>query len=146
MPQPQGFVDPLKPHHVCRLRNALYGLKQAPRAWYDQLRTTLIQWHFVQSKADSSMFYYRTKHQFLIPLVYVDDILLTGSSSHILDQFLRLHQKFVIRDLGDVYFFLGIQITRSSHSFLLSQATYANDLLTRLSLIHLKSAPTPMPL
>lgn len=106
MSQPQGFVDPLKPHHVYHLHNALYGLKQVTKAWYDQLRTTLIQWHFAQSKAYSSLFYCRTKHQFIIIHVYVDDILLTDSSLYLLDQFVsRLHQKFAIHDLSDVHFF-----------------------------------------
>ena len=44
MAQPKGFVDPHKPHFVCKLRKALYGLKQAPRAWYDRLKRTLLQW------------------------------------------------------------------------------------------------------
>lgn len=72
MPQLQGFEDPQRPHHVCRLLKALYGLKQTPRAWYKQLCLTLLQWHFHQSKADPSIFFFRTGSQFIILLVYVD--------------------------------------------------------------------------
>ena len=42
MAQPEGYVDPLKPNHVCKLNCALYGLKQAPRALFDKLKAALI--------------------------------------------------------------------------------------------------------
>ena len=58
MAQPEGFVDPAKPHHVCKLKKALYGLKQAPRAWFDRFKSAMTsQWHFDHSKSDSSLFY-----------------------------------------------------------------------------------------
>lgn len=125
MPQPQGFEDRLRPQHVCQLRKALYGLKQAPRAWYEQLRLTLLQWHFIQSKVDPSLFLFQARSQFVIILVYVDDILLTRSSPNLLNRLVsQLHHKFVIRDLGDIYYFLGIQVHRNTNGFHLSQTTY----------------------
>ena len=77
MAQPEGFVNPRFPTHVCKLHEALYGLKQAPRAWKDKLRITLLKWGFVNAKADTSLFIFG-RDSLLLLLVYVDDILVTG--------------------------------------------------------------------
>ncbi|KAH9744437.1 retrovirus-related pol polyprotein from transposon RE2 [Citrus sinensis] len=83
MAQPEGFVDPEKPHHVCKLKKALYGLKQAPRAWFDRFREAMTsQWHFEHSKSDSSLFYRWDAGDILLVLVYVDDIIITGSNQN----------------------------------------------------------------
>ena len=79
--QPPGFEDPDRPHHVCRLRKALYGLKQAPRAWYQELKTFLCQMGCHNSAADTFVFIYINNTDILYILVYVDDIIITGSSS-----------------------------------------------------------------
>lgn len=93
MPQPEGYVDPLRPCHVCRLKKALYGLKQAPRAWYDKLRLSLTNWGFRQATNDPSLFYCRTVNGVVILLIYVDDILVTGSNAHLISRLIQhLHQ------------------------------------------------------
>ncbi|KAL6315876.1 hypothetical protein AAG906_012212 [Vitis piasezkii] len=79
MAQPQGFVHPRYPHYVCKLHKALYGLKQAPRAWFHKLRVALVDYGFQPSRTDMSLFVYHTASEVLILLVYVDDILVTGS-------------------------------------------------------------------
>lgn len=84
--QPLGFVDADRPHHVCRLRIAIYGLKQAPRAWYLELKTYLVSVGFCNSVADTSLFTLRHGNHFVYLLVYVDDILVTGSSSQLVQQ------------------------------------------------------------
>lgn len=78
--QPPGFVDPDRPHHVCRLLKALYGLKQAPRAWYQELKTFLCQMGCTNSTADTSVFIYIDGANIIYILVYVDDIIVTGSA------------------------------------------------------------------
>jgi hypothetical protein len=84
MEQPRGFIDPQFPSHVCRLHKSLYGLKQAPRAWFTRLSQTLLELGFVSSPVDSSLFMFHHENVHLYLLIYVDDILLTGtSSSHI---------------------------------------------------------------
>lgn len=81
MIQPPGFEDASKPHHACSLRKALYGLKQAPRAWFDKFSRFLLDYGFVCSKADPSLFVYHHNGDTLVLLLYVDDILLTGSNA-----------------------------------------------------------------
>ncbi|KAI9160714.1 hypothetical protein LWI28_010893 [Acer negundo] len=81
MEQPTGFVNPAMPHHVCKLHKAIYGLRQAPRAWYNKLRNFLQATGFLNSKCDASLFVQRRSGQTLYLLVYVDDIIITCSSS-----------------------------------------------------------------
>lgn len=70
---------------VCKLRKALYGLKQAPRAWFHKLRDFLVIAHFAVSKADNSLFIHRSGSHLLYFLVYVDDIIITGTDSQAID-------------------------------------------------------------
>uniref|UniRef100_A0A2N9EGZ0 Integrase catalytic domain-containing protein n=1 Tax=Fagus sylvatica TaxID=28930 RepID=A0A2N9EGZ0_FAGSY len=79
MEQPHGFVDPLFLNHVCRLHKALYGLKQAPYAWYTRLRQSLVHLGFTESLVDASLFTFHHNDIHLYVLVYVDDILVTGT-------------------------------------------------------------------
>ena len=85
MAQPQGFTSKLYPDFVCRLRKSLYGLKQAPRAWNDRFTGFLPSLGFQASLADPSLFVQHSSHGIVILLLYVDDILLTGSHSSLLN-------------------------------------------------------------
>jgi Reverse transcriptase (RNA-dependent DNA polymerase) len=81
MSQPPDFIDSTYPSHVCRLTKALYGLKQAPRALFHKLASTLLALGFIASTSDPSLFLCHTSTSITIVLIYVDDILLTGSDS-----------------------------------------------------------------
>ena len=83
MTQPPGFIDTVNPTHVCRLSKSLYGLKQAPQPWYEWLRQSLLEPDFTISPSDPSLFIRKTSTDVVIVLIYVDDILLTGSSTQI---------------------------------------------------------------
>lgn len=80
MIQPPGFASENK-NPVCRLHRALYGLKQAPRAWYERLHGALKQFGFKPSRCDPSLFTLSHNGHRLFVLVYVDDIIITGSST-----------------------------------------------------------------
>ncbi|KAK5776854.1 hypothetical protein PVK06_044819 [Gossypium arboreum] len=131
---------------VCRLKKALYGLRQAPRAWFDKLKCFLVSIGFVASRSDASLFVRAQSESTLYVLVYVDDIIITGSSSTTIDWFVRLlHEEFSLKDMGDLHFFLGIEVTRSSTGSLhLCQAKYIRDILARASMATAKSVTTPM--
>ncbi|RVW63792.1 Retrovirus-related Pol polyprotein from transposon RE1 [Vitis vinifera] len=87
--QPSGFIDRDHPHHVCKLRKAIYGLKQAPRAWYHELRQFLLQFGFINSIADTSLFIFNNHGTILYLLVYVDDIIITGNNVEAAQTFIQ---------------------------------------------------------
>ena len=145
MTQPTGYKDPTKPHHVCRLHKALYGLRQAPRAWFERLKGVLLSLGFKNSISDPSLFYFRNCDVELYLLVYVDDIILTGSHAGkvhaVIDQ---LQKVFSLKTLGSMHYFLGFEIKRSSDGIHLSQMKYTTDLLKRTNMVQCSSSPTPI--
>jgi hypothetical protein len=140
-----GFVDPAHPDHVCRLHKSLYGLKQAPRAWYQRFAAYLSTIGFVASVTDTSLFVLRSAADTAYLLLYVDDIIVTASSSAFLQHLLaRLHSEFAMTDLDDLHFFLGIAVRRSSTGLFLSQRQYAVDLLQRAGMSDCHPCTTPI--
>jgi hypothetical protein len=78
-------------------------------------------------------------------LIYVDDIIVTSSSNGAISALLRqLNEHFAIKDLGDLHYFLGIEVKRSPKGLLLTQEKYASDLLSKLGMTMCKAAPTPL--
>ena len=107
MHQPPGFVDPLLPQHVCKLRKFLYGLRQAPRQWYLCLSNALLRLGFMASKTDTSLYYYNIASKKAYCLIYVDDILITGNYPyHIRSIITSLNISFRLKDLGVLHYFL----------------------------------------
>jgi hypothetical protein len=82
--RPTGFANLAKPDLVCHLNKSLYGLKQAPRAWYSQFATYLTSLGIIEAKSDTSLFILHRGHDMVYLLLYVDDIILTTSSSELL--------------------------------------------------------------
>ncbi|KAI9160575.1 hypothetical protein LWI28_009567 [Acer negundo] len=146
MAQPPGFVDSDHPTHVCKLEKAIYGFKQAPRAWYHELRQFLLTAGFKNSYADTSLFVLNTCGNILYLLIYVDDIILTGNNSAHMDRFVDiLAQRFSLKDLGPLSYFLGVEVIPQKHGVLLSQRRYILDLLTHTNMIDAKPVQTPLP-
>jgi histone deacetylase 1/2 len=113
MRQPLGFENPHAPHYVCKLDKALYGLKQAPRARSSMLSSKLSSLGFIPSKADTSLFLYNKSGIIIYVLVYVDDIIVTSSSDLAITVVLRdINENFAIKDLGDLHYFLGIEVKK----------------------------------
>ena len=109
MAQPPRYVDQDNPTHVCHLQKALYGLKQAPRAWYTELKTFLLNFGFINSKSDTSLFIYQCPSVTIYFLVYVDDLLVTGNCSQSIRKFVdALAHRFSLKDLGHLSYFLGV--------------------------------------
>ncbi|WZZ61833.1 hypothetical protein YC2023_061940 [Brassica napus] len=145
MHQPPGFVDKINPHHVCKLNKALYDLKQAPRAWNARFATYLTRLGFVTTMSDSSLFVYNDGHNIAYLLLYVDDIVLTGSSkalvSGIIDQ---LKTEFPITDMGRLSYFLCIKAEYNTSGILLTQKQYATDIIARAGMTACKPVSTPV--
>uniref|UniRef100_A0A8R7QUX5 Reverse transcriptase Ty1/copia-type domain-containing protein n=1 Tax=Triticum urartu TaxID=4572 RepID=A0A8R7QUX5_TRIUA len=143
--QPAGFVDEHQPHHVCRLNKSLYGLKQAPRAWFQTFAGFVKTIGFNATRFDNSLFTYNSGNDAAFLLLYVDDIVLTASTSALLHRIVhRLTDAFAMKDLGALRFFLGIQVTRTPAGFFLCQKQYAEEILERAGMDMCKPSPTPI--
>jgi hypothetical protein len=146
MEQPQGFIRKDHPNYVCRLHKSIYGLKQAPRAWFHCLSTALLELGFLASLVDSSLFTFIKGAIKVFLLVYVDDIVVTGTHLCVITALItKLQQWFPLKDLGNLGFFLGIQVTRQSGSLHLCQAKYIRELLHRTRMLGAKPASSPCP-
>ncbi|KAK9087507.1 hypothetical protein Syun_029901 [Stephania yunnanensis] len=145
MKPPDGY-NLASPNQVRKLQRSLYGLKQASRQWNHELTTKLQSFGFNQSTHDPCLFTYNTAGQFLVLLVYVDDVLLTGTSLELIDQVKTfLHTLFTIKDLGQARYFLGLELVRSSSGLYVHQRKYVLDLLNDAGLLMAKPAATPLP-
>ena len=145
MSQPPGYVDSTHPTYVCKLDKALYGLKQAPRAWYARLCNKLVQLGFVPSKSDTSLFYFHKEGVTIFVLVYVDDIIVASSSPVATKGLLKaLQSDFALKDLGELHYFLGIEVKKHNAGLVLTQQKYARDILERAGMSNCKSVDTPL--
>jgi len=145
MQQPSGFEDARYPTHVCKLQRAIYGLKQSPRAWYACLSARLLQLGFVPSKADTSLFIFNQAGVQVFMMVYVDDIVIVGSTSVAVEGLVRsLSDTFPIKDLGTLEYFLGLEASYNSGGMTLMQRKYTLDLLHRVNMENCNPTSTPM--
>ncbi len=146
MRQPSGFNDPNYPNYVCRLHKSLYGLKQAPRQWFQHFSDYLEDLGFCESKADYSLFTFRKGDMFIILLIYVDDILITGNnSSHISELIHNLSKLYSMKDLGPLHFFPGIEGVFQDDGLYLTLTQYTMDLLFRTKFQDAKPLSSPAP-
>lgn len=143
--QPPGFKVKGQEAKVCRLQKALYGLKQSPRAWYAKIDSHLLSQGFVRSSAESTLYIKSTNEVFLVIVLYVDDMLLTGPrENHIAAFKAELQQTFEISDLGPLHYYLGIQFMQTERGIFLQQSRYIQNLLQRFSLQDSKPVATPV--
>ena len=130
---------------VCKLKKALYGLKQSPRAWFGRFSSTMKEFGYKQSNSDHTLFIKHKEGKVTALIVYVDDMVLTGDDLEerkALQQFLA--SKFEMKDLGQLKYFLGIEVSRSKTGVCLSQQKYVLDLLTETGMLACKPIDTPM--
>ena len=130
---------------VCKLVKSLYGLRQASRQWYTKLSATITQLGFVQSQADHSLFVHSKGPLFTALLVYVDDMIITGNDLDCVASLKSvLDQKFGIKDLGSLKYFLGLEIARNKTGINLTQRKYALEVLKEAGMTGCKPTQTPM--
>ncbi|XP_042946557.1 uncharacterized protein LOC122279793 isoform X1 [Carya illinoinensis] len=146
MEQPPGFVAQGEYRGtVCRLKKALYGLKQSPRAWFGRFSDAVLNFGLHRCQTDHSVFHLHSDAGHILLVVYVDDIVITGSDSAgiiRLKQF--LHDQFQTKDLGKLRYFLGIEVSRSKEGINLSQRKYVLDLLEETGMLGARPIDTPM--
>jgi len=144
MTLPQGLHTD-KPDQVYRLMKSLYGLKQASRQWYPKLTSFLLNIGFIQSSSYHSLFTKKFGLSFLSLLVYVDDITLTGNDINDMSEVKNfLNKNFRIKDVGQLSYFLGLEVTRSKRGIHVCQRKYALDILADRGMLAAKPCFTPM--
>ncbi|XP_019425075.1 PREDICTED: uncharacterized protein LOC109333950 [Lupinus angustifolius] len=144
MTLPPG-VHSTKPNQVCQLNKFFYGLKHASRQWFAKLSSYLLSLGYKQSQHDHSLFTKTNANYFTALLIYVDDLILAGNdTSEIQSVKGHLDSQFKIKDLGNLKYFLGLEVARSKIGITLCQRKYALDLLHDTGFLTSKPAPTPM--
>ncbi|KAI3802080.1 hypothetical protein L1987_30205 [Smallanthus sonchifolius] len=122
--QPPGFEDPLNPNLVFKLDKALYGLHQAPRAWYETLSTHLLANDFI----------------------YVDDIIFGSTNEGLCKDFEGvMKSKFEMSAIGELSFFLGMQVNQKEDGFFIHQSKYVKDILSQFKMEDCTPYDTPIP-
>eukprot|EP00253_Pinus_taeda_P005612 PITA_05612 len=122
MEQPIGFIQ-TDSSLVCRLKKSLYGLKQAPRAWYAKMDSFLLKSGFSRCHSDNTVYTKKEGKSLIILVLYVDDLILTGSDPNLINHVKSsLKKKFEMTDLGHLHYFLGLQVLQSKEGIFLSQS------------------------
>ncbi|GJU46989.1 putative ribonuclease H-like domain-containing protein [Tanacetum coccineum] len=143
--QPLGFEDPTFPDKVYKVEKALYGLHQAPRAWYETLSTYLIENGFRRGAIDKTLFIKKIKNDILLVQVYVDDIIFGSTKKSLSTEFEQLmHKRFQMSSMGELTFFLGLQVEQRADGIFLSQDKYVYDILQKFGYSSMKSVSTPI--
>ncbi|GJW70679.1 putative ribonuclease H-like domain-containing protein [Tanacetum coccineum] len=143
--QPPGFEDPDFPNRVYKVEKALYGLHQAPRAWYETLSTYLLDNGFQREKIDKTLFIKRDKSDILLVQVYVDDIIFGSTRKKMCIEFEKMmHKKFQMSSMGELAFFLGLQVKQKEDGIFISQDKYMNEILNKFGFSDVKTASTPI--
>nr|GFC42730.1 retrovirus-related Pol polyprotein from transposon TNT 1-94 [Tanacetum cinerariifolium] len=128
--QPPRFESSEFPNHVCKLDKALYGLKQAPKGWYETPSSFLIQHKFIKGTIDNTLFTYKTKSDFIIVHIYVDDIIFGSTSDKMSKQFSKLMtKKYEMSMMGEFTYFLGFQVKQDFKGISICQGKYVKYLL-----------------
>ncbi|GJU98609.1 putative ribonuclease H-like domain-containing protein [Tanacetum coccineum] len=142
--QPPGFEDLDFPDRVYKVEKALYRLHQAPRAWYETLSTYLLDNGFQRGKIDKTLFIRRDKGDILLVQVYVDDIIFGSTKKSLCTEFEKMmHKKFQMSSIGELTFFLGLQVKQEDGIFI-SQDKYVTEILKKFGFTDVKTASTPM--
>ncbi|GKA07651.1 putative ribonuclease H-like domain-containing protein, partial [Tanacetum coccineum] len=142
--QPKGFVDPQHPKKVYKVVKALYGLHQAPRAWYATLSTFLLKHGYRRGTIDKTLFLKKNKRDIILVQVYVDDIIFGSTKKAWCDEFEALMKgEFEMSAMGELTFFLGLQVQQRPDGIFISQDKYVQEILKKFDLECVRTATTP---
>ncbi|GJV65664.1 retrovirus-related pol polyprotein from transposon TNT 1-94 [Tanacetum coccineum] len=142
--QPSGFIDFEKPNHVYKLKKALYGLKQAPKAWYDRSKAFLIRHEYKMGMVDNTLFTKKKSSNLIIVQIYVDDIIFGSTCQDMCDEFAKImHDEFEMSMVGELNFFLGLQIKQMEDCIFFNQSKYIKEMLKKFGLEESKPTKTP---
>ena len=152
MSQPEGFVDPDRPNHVCKLKKSIYGLKQSARCWNTTLDEYLKSVGYHKNNADGCIYVKSVKEandriSFVILGVYVDDIIPVSNNPALLKaEKAALCERFEMVDQGEIHYLLGMSIKRDreSRTLTISQTNYVEKVLRKFGMENCKPVSTPL--
>ncbi|GJU03507.1 putative ribonuclease H-like domain-containing protein [Tanacetum coccineum] len=143
--QPPGFEDPQFLNKVYKVEKALYGLHQALRAWYETLSTYLLENGFRRGTIDKTLFIKKVKGDILLVQVYVDDIIFGSTKKYLCVEFEQMmHKRFQMSSMGELTFFLRLQVKQKDDRIFISQDKYMVDILKNFDFVTVKTASTPI--
>jgi hypothetical protein len=133
--QPTRFVEPMRPDRVYLLNNSVYGLKRAPQAWYNRSTTYITSLGFVEDKSDTSLFVFRRGSNIVYMLLYVDNIVLTASSTALLQQTISAFKReFTMKYHEPLHHFFGVSVQHQADELFLTQCQFALNILERVGM------------
>jgi len=147
MDQPMGFIEEGKEQMVCKLKKSIYGLKQASRQWYLKFNDTIVSFGFKENIVDWCIYLKVSRSKFIFLILYVDDILLATNDLGLLSETKKfLSNNFDMKDMGETYYVIGIEIfyDRSQGLLGLSQKAYINKVLERFRMDKCSASPDPI--
>eukprot|EP00253_Pinus_taeda_P011636 PITA_11636 len=143
MEQPPGYIQ-TDSSLVCQLKKSLYVLRQAPWAWYAKMNSFLLETRFSRCHYDNTVYTKIVGKALIILVLYVDDLILTGSDPNLINHVKSsLRKKFEMIDLGHLHYFLGLQVFQSKEGISLSQSKYACDILCHFHMEDCKPTHSP---
>ncbi|GJT08258.1 putative ribonuclease H-like domain-containing protein [Tanacetum coccineum] len=143
--QPPGFLDHKYPQKVYKVVKALYGLHQDPRAWYTTLSTFLLKNGYRRGTINKTLFLKKDKHDIILVQVYVDDIIFGSTKKSWCDEFEAIMKsRFKISSMGELTFFLGLQVKQKPDGIFISQDKYVAEILKKFDFANVKTASTPI--
>ncbi|EOY03359.1 Uncharacterized protein TCM_018342 [Theobroma cacao] len=143
--QPPGFENFEKSNHIFKLHKALYELKQAPRAWYERLSKFLVEKGYDRGSIDTTLFIKRYLNDLIVVQIYVDDIVFGATNEALWKKFAKEMQgEFEMSMIGELKYFLCLQIKQSEEEIFINQERYTHDMLKKFDMLKLKSISTPM--
>jgi len=141
--QPPGFEDYKNPEHVYKLKKALYGLKQAPRQWYERLSEFLLSQGYDRGISDKTLFIKKKKEDIILVQIYVDDIIFGSTNEEMCEAFVvAMKSEFEMSMLGEMNFFLGMQVKQLKDGIFINQAKYCKEILRKFDMDQCKAINT----
>ncbi|PRQ35370.1 putative RNA-directed DNA polymerase [Rosa chinensis] len=145
MDLPPGYGTSTGEQVVCRLKKSLYGLKQSPRAWFGRFTKFMKKIGYRQSNSDHTLFLKHRCGKVTALIIYVDDMVVTGDDFEEIQRLQdQLSLEFEMKDLGNLKYFLGIEVARGKDCIMLSQRKYVLDLLAETGMLDSQPVDTPI--
>ncbi|GJU24849.1 retrovirus-related pol polyprotein from transposon TNT 1-94 [Tanacetum coccineum] len=143
--QPPDFIDFEKPNYVYKLKKVLYGLKQAPKAWYVRPKAFLLKHEYSMGMVNNTLFTKKSKSHLIIVQIFVDDNIFGSMCQNLCDDFAKImHDEFEVSMMGELNFFLGLQIKQMEDRIFFNQSKYIKEMLKKFGLEESKPTKTPM--